>query len=387
MLFAKKRAYLDWAAAAPVSPRAARAHARALSAFGNPSSAHAEGRAAKAVLEAAREKIARLVSVKSDDVVFVSGATEANNIAIQSIAISARMRGAYAAHLMYLPSAHASVVETMRAMEKFGFAIEALPVRGGAVDVEALKGKLRPETALVSMDFVCGETGTVWNTREVRALLDTLPDRPLLHVDAAQAPLEELCERTRAGADILVLDAQKVGGVRGIGALIAPHALPLFPLFHGGGQERGLRSGTPSPALAAAFAEALAECDAGREAFAVRARSMRNELISAISSISRLEINQGKKGVAHILNVSLPGRDADYLAALLDEAGFAVSTKSACESDSSEGSRAVLALTNDKERAASTLRISWGPDTGSGELARCAAALKAAAAFLDEHPA
>jgi cysteine desulfurase len=386
--FKEKRAYLDWAAAAPVSARAGRAYVRASEAFGNPSSPHAEGRAAKSELDAAREKIARLISAKPDDVVFTSGATEANNIAIQGTGTSARMRGIKTPHLLYLPSAHASVAETMKAMERFGFLVEALPVKDGAVDMGALKAKVRPETALISMDMVCGETGTVWNTREVRRFLDTLGnERPLLHVDAAQAPLEELCERTRVGADILVLDAQKVGGMRGAGALVASRTLPLLPIFHGGGQERGLRSGTPSPALAAAFAEALAECEEGREAFTALARSARERLIERVMrDLPDALVNQGREGVAHILNLSLPGRDTDYLVALLDEAGFAVSTKSACESDSATGSRAVMLLSGDERRAASTLRVSWGPSTSDAELDRFANALIRSVAFLDANP-
>jgi len=391
-MFAKKRVYLDWAAAAPAAPEAARAHTRALAAYGNPSSAHAEGRAARELLEQARAAIARGMMMKPDDIVFTSGATESNNIAIQGVLAAAlRARPGARPHMLYLPSAHASVVETMRAAESVAD-IESLPIKDGRVDVAALKEALRPETILVSMDFVCGETGTIWNAREVRHALDAAraagESRILLHVDASQAPWTELPERTRLAGDLITLDAQKIGGVRGAGILAAPRAVALDAIAHGGGQERGVRPGTPAVAHAAAFAAALAAAGAGREAFAKRARSARAKLVSGIRAVAPdMLVNEGADGVPHILNISLPGRDTDYLVALLDEAGFAVSTKSACESDSQDGSRAVLALTGDPARAKSTLRISWGPQTSPRDLAGFAAALACGMQVLDSNNA
>lgn len=386
-LFPKKRAYLDWAAAAPVAPAAQRAYERALADFGNPSSPHTEGRAAKKILEDARTKIARELSMKADDVIFTSGATEANNIAIlgHTHALMAQGRKPASIHVLYLPSAHASITETMRALKHLGVRTEALTITDGAIDIEALTASLKPETALVSTEYVCGETGTIWNTREVK---QALPGTVLLHVDATQAPFEESLERTRLGADLLVLDAQKIGGVRGLGILAASRSTRLSALSYGGGQERALRSGTQLHASASAFATALIEARAGRAAFKARAAAARAELIRQISSaISSVQIQQSKNQTQRILNLSLIGRDTDYLVALLDEAGFAVSTKSACETDSLAGSRAVLSITGDEERAKSTLRISWGPATSTEELRRFAPALIRAVAFLDGRPA
>jgi cysteine desulfurase len=178
-----------------------------------------------------------------------------------------------------------------------------------------------------------------------------------------------------------------VGGVRGTGILAVPQSISLLPTLHGGGQERALRPGTESVAGAVAFSVALCEARENREAFSARAERAREYLLTQITDIKNLEVNQGKNGVAHILNISLIDRDTDYLAALLDEAGFAVSTKSACETDSTEGSRAVFALTGDKARASSTLRISWGPKTTERELERFVEAIKDSVAFLDENRA
>jgi cysteine desulfurase len=364
---------------------------------GNPSSPHEEGRRAKAVLEDARTRVARAAGAKADDVVFTANATEANNVAILGH-VRALMRGdadarvparaAERIHLLYLPSAHASVVEAMEEARRLGCTVEPLVIRDGAIDTGALAKQVRPETALVSVDAVCGETGAIWNAREARRTLDAARaagQRIFLHVDASQAPLAESPNRTRFGADLLTLDASKVGGVRGIGALVAPRTIPLAPLMQGGGQERGLRPGTESPALAAAFAEALEARAEDHGAFAVRALRARTAFIGRLSAanLPDIHINEGAKQSPHILNLSLAGRDTDYLVALLDHAGILVSTKSACEIDSKTGSRAVFALTQEAARAASTLRISWGSAVAERDILRAADALIRVIGFLD----
>ncbi len=380
--FSKKRIYLDWAASAPVRPQVARAYSRAL-VSGNPSSAHTEGRIAKDLLETARTSIARELQVKPDDVIFTSGATEANNLAIQGVIKKWKVSNPNTQpHVLYLGSAHASTVKTIQGLTAFGVVAEEMPIKDGEIDIKKLSTMIRPETALVSMDFVCSETGTIWNTREVR---QALPKQVLLHVDASQAPLEESVERSRLGGDLITLDSGKIGAVRGTGVLVAPRTLSVAPLFFGGGQERAMRAGTESVAGVVAFAVALTACVKERDAFSARALVARANLISRVQHLSAISIHQGKKGIAHILNISLVDRDTDYLAALLDEAGFAVSTKSACESDSTQGSRAVFALTGEKSHALSTLRISWGYDTTERDLIRFSKALGKAVAFIDAH--
>jgi len=361
---------------------------------GNPSSPHTEGRRAKQMLEDARTAIARLVEVQSDDVIFTSGATEANALAILGVAKKGD-------HMLYLPSAHASIVENMKLLSERGVEVEALPIVDGRVDCEKLKKMLRPETKLISMDAVCGETGVIWNTREVAEVLrkEVKPHYqvgrfnlfPLLHVDASQAPLTEKITRAHFGADMLSFDISKVSTVRGIGALIAHRTIPLESLYRGGGQERGLRPGSESPELAKAFAAALRVTALDREKFRVSSERDRANIVKIIlETIPKVFINESRtpacagRQAPNILNLSLLGRDTDYLVALLDEEGFAVSTRSACETDSEEGSRAVFALTGDTERAHSTLRISWGPNIRSRELSRFAKALAQAVAFSAE---
>ncbi len=374
MLWRKKRTYLDYAAGVS----------------GNASSPHEEGRQANKALEDARTVIARLTEVQSDDVVFTSGATESNALAILGHTRALKVGGRKDIHILYLPSAHASIVENVKLLQAEGVAVEALPIKEYRVDTEVLSRMLRDGTVLVSMDAVCGETGVVWNTREVGETLrkargDGVAARIVLHVDASQAPITEKISRAHFDADMLTFDASKVGNVRGIGALIAHRTIPLIPLYAGGGQERGLRSGSEAPELAQSFAHALTTATRTREAFRALAEKDREVLKSALKIIPNIHIQEGRLQVPHILNISLPGRDTDYLVAILDEAGFAVSSRSACETDSEEGSRAVLVLTGDPARARATLRISWGPHIRSRELVRFGRALVQAVSFIDNN--
>jgi len=383
------RTYLDWAAAAPVEKKTLDAYVRSLGVFGNPASPHSEGRAASDVLEDARVRIARLAGVKSDAVIFTGGATESNALAILGHihALTDTGRTPDSMHVLYLPSSHASTRGCVELLQKEGVQIEALSIEGGIIDLKKLASQIRPETVLVVLEVVCGETGTRFDTRAIRQVLDTAKpvSRIRMHADASQLPLVESFELTRIASDTLTLDSQKVGGVRGIGVLLAPRQVPLGPLILGGGQERGLRPGTPSPSLAGAFATALEIVHDTHTVFSVQAKAMRIRLIEQMSAeIEQLEINGGKNTAPHILNVSLLGRDTDYLAVLLDEAGFAVSTRSACVTDE-EGSVSVRTFTNDIERASSTLRISWGPSTKERDLDRFKEALIRAVRFLDRN--
>ena len=367
-----RRIYLDVAASAPVYRSAKKAFLRALPLYGNPSAFHEEGREAKTLLEKSRETIARILVTKPEFITFTSGATEANVLAITGVVKSKENP-----HVLYQAGAHSSVVETIKAL---GVQSDEVPLKDGDLDLKILKEKLKENTVLVCIEAVSSETGMKVSAREVKEMLKGT--KALLHVDATQLPFSESPERSRLAADLITLDAQKIGGVRGVGLLM--HAVPISPLLFGGGQERGVRSGTENVALIASFAQALVECEKRREGFVTRAIKDREYLIDELTKIPNTYVNEGKKNAPHILNLSFEGRDTDYLTALLSEKGYAVSTKSACETDSSEGSRAVYALTFSKERAESTLRISWGPETSSHDIRSFVRVCREAVRFLDE---
>lgn len=381
-LFKKRRTYLDWASAAPVSQRARRAFEAGLRESGNPSSPHQEGVRAKTILEDSHTSIARMAGVKSSGVVFTGGATEANNLAIQGIVRKA-LRKKSNVHVLYAPGAHASIHDTVRKLESENVEVEELCIRDGDIDMEALKSQVRPTTTLIALEAVCGETGVHFNTREVARVIQKAGSSAHIHVDASQLPYIDSFELSKLGAQSVTLDAQKVGGVRGIGALLLRDTHALEPLMYGGGQEGGLRPGTESPALAAAFCAALTEANDEREKFVKRAVKMRVQLVEGVTkNIRDAIVLQVEDQAPHIVNFSFIGRDTDYAVMLLDAAGFAVSTKSACETDA-DGSRAVLALTGDTAQATSTLRVSFGPTTAASELRRFQSALITTISFLD----
>ncbi|MGB4076284.1 MAG: aminotransferase class V-fold PLP-dependent enzyme [Minisyncoccia bacterium] len=382
-----KRTYLDFAAAAPVLPEARRAFLRALASYGNPSSFHEEGRKAREILEGARRHIARIIGVEAHSVLFTSGATEGNALAIEGhfrarIASGERPE---TLRMLYLPGAHASLMGAVARVAALGVSTKPLVLAGSALNFDLLKEELREGVALIAVEAVSAETGVRFDTRGIRRAIDTVgaPGKTFLHVDGSQLPLIESCVRTRLGADLLTLDAQKVGGIRGVGVLIRQRGTPLSPLVLGGGQEEGMRPGTPSPALACAFAVALTTASETHERFFARATHLRAKFLARILPIENLMVNEGEKQAPHIVNVSLLSCDTDYLLALLDARGFAVSTKSACESDSAEGSRAVLAQMGDAARARSTLRISWGRETAEADLIRFADALIHSVSFMN----
>jgi cysteine desulfurase len=387
-MFWNSRTYLDVAAACPVTPSAKRAFMRGMRLYGNPGGMHQEAREGRTLLEESRAVIAKLTGVKSEFVTFTSGATEANTLAIEGVvgAFLKKGRALESLHLLYHPGAHASVVQVMERLQTKGVRAETIALKDGAPDLLKLQEQITKDTVLISLEAVSPETGRRIDTRSVAQLLSSLETSTLLHVDASQLPLVESVDRTRLGAHLLTLDAQKIGGVRGIGALGRGSGIPLVGVTLGGGQERGLRPGTEAPALAYSFAAALLDAGKGREKFVTASNKARTLLIQQIcKEFPDAVVHGGKMSAPHILCLSFPGRDTDYLVTLLDQEGFAVSTRSSCEADSEAVARMVFAETNDQVLASSTLRISWSPMTNLNALKCFAKTLTRTVRFLDQN--
>lgn len=382
----KKNLYLDWAASAPTSSHALRAFLKTVVLYGNPGALHRDAQQALDVLEGARTRIARLGQVKPGGVVFTSGATEGNALALLG-SVRASMKKRKSAHVLYHPGAHSSVLGAMKKLQEEGAVIEALALKAGLFDIPAIQKQLTADTVLLAVEAVSGETGTIFDTRAVRRLLDahkkSSGNRILLHIDASQAPRCLPISLPHLGADFLSLDAQKVGGVRGAGALLIAGQVELQPLMEGGGQENGLRPGTQNTALIQAFVTALEDTQASREKEMPNDLYVRKKLIAEIKKIPTVACNESTDQASHIVNISLPGRDTDYLVMMLDARGYSVSTKSACESEEPQ-SRMVMCMSGDTVRASTTLRISWGPNMTESKLRSFARALLQAVRFLDE---
>jgi cysteine desulfurase len=363
--------YLDYAATTPVDARVAARMAEVLGMrLGNPSSNHASGRTALALIDTARAQVAALLGVDPPDIVFTSGATESNNLAITGTMRAASPRQGKP-HVVTLATEHKSVLETVRALALQGAAITVLkPDAEGVLDPQVLAAALRPETCLVSLLHVNNETGVA---QDVPALAAVCAAKSVpLHIDAAQSagklPLQV------DGLAMVSFSAHKLGGPQGIGALyVAPaHRPRLAAQMLGSGHERGLRAGTLATHQIVGFGLACELAAARRDSESQRLAALRERLWAGLATLPGVRRN-GRPGAPHILNVSFPGVEGESLFAGLPE--LAVSTGSACNSRSAEPSFVLRALGRDTEAAQSSLRFSFGQATTEAEIDAAIAAV------------
>jgi cysteine desulfurase len=357
-------AYFDCAATSPLAPEAREALLRYTDlAYGNAGSrTHEFGAEANRAVQSARGEVASLVAARSDEVIFTSGATEANNLAI--LGLRAHGEAAGRRHLVTTRIEHKAVLEPVQALARNGFEVTFVaPGADGRVRAEEVLAALRPETLLVSVMQANNETGALQPITEIAAGLAEHP--AYLHVDAAQGFGKELDALRIPRIQLISVSAHKVGGPKGVGALIARRGtarIPLQPLQFGGGQERGLRPGTlPVPLIAAfgaACAAAARDVDARREkCLAVRAR-----LLGALLPLGA-EINGAPDAsLASTVNLSFPGLDSEAVILVLKDL-VAISNGSACTSTSYEPSHVLTAMGLDRDRVDGALRFSWSHDS------------------------
>jgi cysteine desulfurase len=378
-----ERAYFDWNATAPLREEARAAMAAALELTGNASSVHAEGRAARQVIENAREQVARLVGAAAKNVTFTSGATEANMLALTP---AIAMGGAKALRDKLFISAieHPSV----RSGGRFAAdAVEELPVTGdGVVDLHALKSALaRAEHPLVSVMLANNETGVVQPIREIAEIVHAA--NGVLHVDAVQGPGRVDCDIGDLGADLMSLSAHKLGGPQGAGALIRRDDIHIAePLIKGGGQERGLRAGTENVAAIAGFGAAAAA--AARQADADRIAALRDRIEAAIKAAVPEAVIFGET-VQRLPNTTLfavPGMKAETAIIAFDLNGIAVSSGSACSSGKVQASHVLAAMGVEPILAQGAVRLSLGWSTSERDVEILLAALtKVSSSLLKRH--
>ena len=367
------RVHLDHNATTPLRPEVRELWLRELDALGgNPSAVHAAGRRARAVIDEARERVAAVLEVREEEVIFTSGGTESNNLAlVGSLAQSEPPAG-----LLTTPLEHPSVLETARSLEEVGYRLVLAPVdelgRIDAAEVAQLAG--REGVELVSVMAANNEIGVVTPLAALGEGLALLGERrPRFHVDAVQLLGRLPFQPGDWGADLISLSAHKVGGPLGVGVLIARGNTPLAPVLTGGGQESGLRSGTENaPALAAA-ALAIELAVSERASYAEAVGQLTRELWTAIESdfpTARLlgpPIDAPDR-LPNTINVLFPGVEGRALVARLDIAGLEASAGSACASGSLEASHVLLALGLDETSARAGLRLSLGRNTCSQDV-------------------
>lgn len=357
--------YADWNATTPPSAVVLDAMRRAAeTAWGNPSSVHGPGRAARAHVERAREAVGALAGFDPRDVVFTSGGTEANNIAVRSLA-----KHAPDATLLTSAVEHPSILRPWERLVAEGRRVELLPVEpSGVLDLRALASALERGPTALSIQLVNHETGVVQPMQEILALAGRA-GAPV-HVDAVQG-IGHLPPATWVGAAALTLTAHKLQGPKGIGAVVARPSLRLTSLVFGGAQERGVRPGTVDPVACAGFAEAARHAADARAI--ARLGDARDALEAALVSRGGV-VNGGAPRVAHVTNVSFPGWLGPELVAALDLEGVAVSSGAACTAGTTDPSPVIAAMVG-VDRARSAVRFSLGPHAEATEVSQIVAAI------------
>jgi cysteine desulfurase len=344
--------YLDNNATTPTLPAVWEAMRPYLSdVYGNPASAHRAGRRARQALEDTREHVAALLGAQPDEVVFTSGGTEANNLALFGLV------GNPPGHVIASPIEHPSVAEPLRRLEEVGFRVDYVPVdRTGTVRADSLAGLVRPETRLVTVMLANNETGAV---QPIADLLRCLPAVPF-HCDAVQAVGRVPVHFGELGVTSLSLSAHKFHGPRGVGALLLRRGAKVRPLILGGHQQRGRRPGTEPVALAVGLATALELAEREGEARRERVLTLRRRLLDALRREAAPVVLNGPEegGIPHTLNLSFPGCRADALLMSLDLAGVACSTGSACSSGSLLPSPVLKAMSVPDDVLHSAMRFS-----------------------------
>jgi cysteine desulfurase len=368
--------YLDHAATTPMIPEAVAALTEQLGRVGNPSSLHAAGRAARRVVEESREIVAAALGARPGEVVFTSGGTEADNLAVKGLFWSRRTEDPRRTRILASAVEHHAVLDALHWLEGEGADVELLPVnRCGRLEPDTVREAIERDpgsVALVTVMWANNEVGTVQPVSEIVEIAHAhgIP----VHTDAVQAVGQLPVDFAASGADALTLTAHKLGGPFGVGALLVRREIDLVALLHGGGQERDVRSGTLDTPAIAAFATAVRLAVERRPEHAARVGALRDDLLARVSRVVPDAVLNGDRdcSVSHRLpgnaHIQFPGCEGDSLLMLLDARGIACSTGSACSAGVPQASHVLLAMGADEVAARSALRFSLGYTTTQADV-------------------
>jgi len=392
----KKRIYLDNAATTSLDPRVKRVMDPYWEkVYGNPSGIYEEGRRAKEALEGARREVASFINSSSDEIIFTGGGTESNNLAIFGVAetikelvysrtgakgnsTGAKFSEGLKLHIITTKIEHKSVLVSCLELEKRGFDITYLkPDENGLIDPKELKAALKPETILVSVIYANNEIGVIQPIKDMAKIIKDFRKKskgvesgPYFHIDACQASGYLDMNVNNLGVDLMSANGSKVYGPKGIGFLYKKKGIKLKPVIYGGGQEKGLRSGTENiPAIIGlAHALKIIKEDKGKEV--KRISKLRDDLLSGLmKNVPRVFLNGHKtKRLANNLNISVLGVEGESVVLYMDALGVAISTGSACNSSDLEPSHVVNALGKPVEYAHGSLRFSLGRYTSKEDI-------------------
>lgn len=325
--------------------------------YGNPSSLHRLGRESKKELEKARKIIADSLEVLPEEIYFTSGGTEADNLAIKGACLANQHHGN---KIVTTTVEHAAVTKTIRDLKRQGWKVEYIPAPFGELDMKAMEEAIDEKTVLVSVMLVNNETGCIFPVHKIKEIIANKKSPALLHSDAVQGYGKMKFTAAGLGVDLLSISAHKIHGPKGIGALFVKRGTAMFSINLGGGQERGLRSGTEGAPLIAGFGEAVKITFSNLEKNINHMKNLRAYCLDKIEKhLPGAVINSPASGAPHIINISLPGLKNRDVLQFLDSKGIYISSAAACKSNHRRGPSVLESFGLSRELAGSALRISF----------------------------
>lgn len=355
--------YLDYSATTPVDKEVLKTFNAVTEAYiGNPNSLHKLGVEAKKLMDASTKQIATLLNINTNEIIYTSGASEANNTAIKGIALKYQNRGK---HIISTKLEHSSILEPLHYLETLGFEIDYAPLdEFGQVDLTTLKSLIREDTILVSIASVNSEIGIKQNIKKISQMLKGYP-KVVFHSDMTQSIGKE--EVDLSLVDLASMSSQKFYGLKGSGILYKKATIELEPLIHGGKSTTIYRSGTPALSQITSFAKALRLAYKDLDKKQKQVEQLQNYLLASLKKMDEIHINSNSYCLPHIINISIPGIKPETMLHALEEEEIYISTRTACSSNQKE-SIAVKAMTKNKDYAVSSMRISLSHLTTKEEL-------------------
>ncbi|MCC2630477.1 MAG: cysteine desulfurase NifS, cysteine desulfurase [Candidatus Paceibacter sp.] len=373
-----KQIFLDYASTTPLDPRVEHAmRPYTTKHFGNPSALYKEGLVAKAAVQESREKIAKLLNIRAEEIVFTGSGTEADNLALLGIFYNFKKK--FTPHFITTVIEHPGILETMKFIEQEGGEVSYIGVdESGIVDPQKIAEALKPTTVLVTIMYANNEIGTIQPIRDISRVVKEYRQKkveqnktefPYIHTDASQAANYLDLSFQKLGVEMMTLDASKIYGPKGIGLLAVLRAVPLKPMIHGGGQEKGLRAGTENVPAIVGMTEALSIAQAMKGKETERLTKLRDYFFdSVIKLLPNVSINGDRnKRLPNNVNICVPELDAEFAVIKLDHEGISCSSASSCM-NLSENSYSYVVEAINKDCRESSLRFSLGRATTKAEI-------------------
>jgi cysteine desulfurase len=378
---------MDYASATFVCKEVKSCISKHLSLFANPSSLYKEGRDTNSVISKSRESVAKILNAKSDEIIFTSGATESNNLAIVGLVDKFLVDNPQSVpHIVTSNIEHSAILELIPKLKSYNVDVSVVPAdANGIINPQDIKEVLKPNTILVSIMYANNEIGTIQNLREISKVIRNYKKHnhrdygyPVFHTDAAQASNYLTLDTMKLGVDMMSLDGGKMYGLKGTGCLYKRRGINILPQIIGGGQENGMRAGTESVLNIVSFAKALEVAQSTKDKESARLKVLQDYFIQELLKINGTSINGDiSERLPNNISVCIPGSDSEFLVYCLDECGIACSSASTCMNNKDDSySYVIKNIRGDFGCEKSSLRFTLGRDTRKSDINYCIKSLK-----------